>query len=76
MTDSYPVSAYFLTTVYAWRGHSHPFPNAKLFEAGSEEVFGQSRYCCSCQRLYDEFLAAWLAEQRQAEQSAGATRGR
>jgi hypothetical protein len=39
MTDSYPVSAYFLSTVYAWQGHSHRFPNAKLFEAGSEAFF-------------------------------------
>ena len=42
MTDTYPVSAFFLTTVYAWRGHSHRFPNAKLFQAGTESgVFGE-----------------------------------
>ena len=59
MSDSYPVSAFFLTTVYTWRGHSHRFPNAKLFEAGSDGTSGECVYCQSCQRLYDEFLAAF-----------------
>jgi hypothetical protein len=76
MASSYSVSACFLTTVYAWRGHSHRFPNAKLFEAGSRSgVFGESPYCESCQRLYDEFLAVWRAEQRHAEPGAAADGG-
>jgi hypothetical protein len=75
MADSYPVSAFFLTTVYAWKGESHRFPNAKLFEAGSEGAFGESAFCRHCQRVYDEFLGAWRAEQRHAEPNAPADGG-
>ena len=62
MAEPYPVSAFFLTTTYGWRGRSHEFPNAKLYEAGSEGAFGEGRlhcqYCRSCQRLYEEFLGS------------------
>jgi hypothetical protein len=64
----YPVHPFFLSTVHAWRGHSHRFPNAKLFDSGTEQgVLAMSPYCESCQRLYDEFLGERQAGESQAE---------
>ena len=64
MASLYPVHPFFMTTVHSWRGHSHRFPNAKLFDLGIEEcVFAIIPYCESCQRLYDEFLVGCRALQ-------------
>ena len=59
LSAEYPVSANFLFSVYAWRGHRSKFPNARLFEAqGDEDIFGTSTYCPKCQEVLEEWLAS------------------
>jgi hypothetical protein len=57
MSSRYSVSANFLFTIYAWRGHESLFPNAKLFEALNEkDAAGTTTFCTSCQEVYERWL--------------------
>jgi hypothetical protein len=56
MSSRYPVSSNFLLTEYIWRGEADRFPNAKLFDGGSDaDSAFMSLYCEECQLLYDDW---------------------
>lgn len=61
MRSRYPVDPHFLFTTYIWRGREERFPNAKLYDGGTEEnCFSMSLYCEEYQRLYEEWSQAIL----------------
>lgn len=61
LSETYPISANFLFTVYSWRGHESDFPNAKLYEANSgEQTDGVSQFCRTCQAAFER----WFGQER------------
>jgi hypothetical protein len=69
MSSRYPVHSDFLFIEYIWKGgHAERFPNAKLYDGGTEEDhFSMSPYCEECQRLYEEWSRAFLQGRSPAE---------
>ena len=62
MTDNYSTTSQFLLTDFAWRGHEHQFPNAKLFAIGDVDDLSDDLqrfpYCEECQSTYDGWASS------------------
>jgi hypothetical protein len=71
LSAKYPMSANFLLTVYAWRGHESKFPNAKLYEAHSaDDISGRGSFCPKCQEAFERWLRTVCGDEDAEQLSA------